>query len=68
MNNDFTFTDHGSIWLLAPKTAAATEWISRYISVESQRWGRDQIVVESRYVLGIIDGIEDAGLSLMIVD
>lgn len=61
---DFSLTNHGSIVTLTPTSAAAHEWISEYIPETSMRWGACSIAVEPRFVDDIVDGINEAGLSL----
>jgi hypothetical protein len=63
---DFKLENHGSLFLLRPLSAAAKEWMQRNLPVDSpetQFWG-DAIVIESRYVEAILDGILGDGLVL----
>jgi hypothetical protein len=63
---DFKLENHGSLSLLRPLSSAATEWMKEHLPVESpetQFWG-DAIVIESRYVTEIVNGIIGDGLVL----
>ena len=66
MATDFTFVDHGSIWLLTANTEPAQQWVEDHIPSEVTRWGAwpGQVVVEHRFVLPILDGIEGDGLNV----
>ena len=62
---DFRVENHGSIFLLVPQTASATEWVETKI-------GRDNgyqpywptVVVEHRYIADIVAGIKNDGLAV----
>jgi hypothetical protein len=63
---DFSFQNHGSICILTPLTPAAEDWFSEHLPVdnpETQFWAGG-IVIEPRYVLDIISGIQSDGLSV----
>jgi len=62
-NCDFVFIRHGSISLLHPVSTAAEEWVGDNIPLEgdTQFWG-NAIVIEPRYVDGILNGISGDGL------
>lgn len=64
--HDFLAVDHGSIWLLNALTPAANVWVEEHIPSEATRWGAwpGALVIEHRYVLPILDGIEDDGLDV----
>jgi len=61
MTADLHFTDHGSIWLMEPRTELATAWIAEHIPNDAQRFG-DAIVIEPRYVESIVEGATFDGL------
>ena len=66
---DLTFTCHGSIWLLGAHNDAAREWIDDHIAYE-QVWGSHahrQIVVEPRYVGAIVEGAENDGFIIEVL-
>jgi hypothetical protein len=63
---DFKLENHGSLFLLRPLNSAAKEWMGEHLRMdnpETQFWG-DAIVIESRYVAPIVDGIIADGLVL----
>ena len=60
---DFTVTGGGTIYLLQPHTAAATEWIAEHISDDAQFMG-DAVAVEHRYIGNIVQGIQRDGLTV----
>ena len=62
MTPDFDFSNHGSICLLTPRSAAAHDWTVEHIPEDSLRWGQCSIVIEPRYVQNILDAIEDEGM------
>ena len=61
--DDFSFVNTGSLWLLTPRTRGAETWITENIPEEVTMWGIS-IVVEARYVDRIVAGIEDDGLTV----
>lgn len=63
MTTDFVLTDHGTIALLTPITDAAKQWSDEHLPEDRQMFG-DSTVIEPRYVLDILHGINEAGLSL----
>jgi hypothetical protein len=63
---DFRLENHGSLFLLRPLNPVAQNWMSENLPVddpETQFWG-DAIVIETRYVASIVDGIIGDGLVL----
>jgi hypothetical protein len=63
---DFELQGHGSLYLLRPLNAAATDWMNEHLPVDSdetQFWGT-AIVIESRFVAPIMDGIIADGLAV----
>ena len=63
---DFKLDNHASLFLLRPLSSAAKEWMKEHLpldSPETQFWG-DAIVIESRYVTEIVNGIIGDGLVL----
>jgi hypothetical protein len=54
--DDFVVQNEGSIFLLRPLTYAAKEWIRDNISPDHMTLG-DAVVVEHRFILGLIEGI-----------
>lgn len=61
---DIKVENHGSIVLFIPQTGAGEEWIDDNLAgPEVQTFGGG-IVVEPRYAGAILQGIDDAGLTL----
>lgn len=60
---DFTFENHGSIWLCRPQNDAAREHLEENVSEEAQ-WFGGALVVEPRYVEGLVGGLRDNGWSV----
>lgn len=61
--NDFTFSNHGSIWLCLPKNKAADKHLHSHVSRESQ-WFGDALVVEPRFVRDLAERLDDAGFQV----
>jgi len=61
---DFRVRNHGSICILTGMTAEARAWLEERVGDdETQAWGAG-IVVESRYIDAIVDGIQNDGFSV----
>ena len=60
---DIKVYDHGSLWGFQPISSDAKTWIEENVQDDAQWWG-DQLVVEHRYVVDLVDGMLDAGLTL----
>lgn len=56
----FTLLDYGSIVLLCPIDQRVTDWIEDNVLLPT--WFADGLVVEPRYVEGLLCGLRDAGL------
>ena len=59
---DLTYTDHGSIILITPRSAVAREWVAAHVAVE-QTWG-GAIVTEPRYAYDLLTSAGAAGLTV----
>lgn len=59
--NDFTVTNHGSIFLLTPMNETASEWIENNLPEDRQTLGL-AVAVEHRYIADIVTGIRNDGL------
>lgn len=57
---DYTFENHGSIWLCRPRTTRALKHLRREVSSEAT-WFGPALVVEPRYLDGLVDGLRDNG-------
>jgi hypothetical protein len=60
---DFTVQNEGNIFLFRPHTRAARSWIADNIPNEAQTFG-NAVVVEHRYILAIVKGIQESGLGV----
>lgn len=62
---DFRPSNHGSIWLFLPLTAAAQEWLAKHCPVDGEhQYHGKALVVEARYVESILFHIQEEGLTL----
>ena len=62
---DFLVENHGSIFLLKPRTPSATSWVESHIGRENgyqPMW--PTVVVEHRYIADIVAGIQNDGLAV----
>jgi hypothetical protein len=62
---DFTVTGGGSIYLLRPLTDAARAWVDDHIP-DTAMWLGRAVAIEHRYLWPIVEGIDEAGLTLEI--
>ena len=62
---DFTVADEGSIAILTANTFLARAWVDEHLPSERQTWGRHGTVVEPRYIVDIVVGIQNDGLSVI---
>ena len=68
---DFTFENHGSIWLCRPAGAAQLKHLEDNVGDEAQWWGGGcagraaALVVESRYVLALGHALQAAGYEVV---
>lgn len=63
MTHDFRFSDHGSIWVLSPRTMAAEAWVDEHIEPDALRWAAG-VVVEYGCVDNILSLIARDGLTV----
>ena len=61
--SDFTVTNHGSIFTLAPETPAARDWVDEWLPADAM-WHGSAVVVEHRYIEDIVEGIINDGLTV----
>ena len=59
---DYTFTNHGSIWLCTPTTMEAREHLEEHLSDEAQ-WFAGGVAVEPRYVDSLAAQLEEDGFT-----
>jgi hypothetical protein len=60
MSEDFTFINHGSIWLVRPATPELREHLEANVSDQAQ-WFGGALVVEPRYVDTLADALQGEG-------
>lgn len=60
---DFICTDHGSIFLLEPRTPEAKAWIDEHVVGEVQMFG-NAIAVGRRFIGDLLRGITGDGLGV----
>lgn len=63
---DIYISDHGSVVLFQPLTAAAHEWMEANINPESWRWFGPSLAVDQRYAGALIDGALEDGLEVLL--
>lgn len=63
MTVDFTIANHGSIFLLMPRTAAAKAWVAEHLPEDAATFG-PSTVIEHRYIADIASGIVEDGLTI----
>lgn len=63
---DFTLAHHGSVALLTPNNAEAHKWLGEHIP-DDALWGSKGVVIEPRYVEGMMDGIREDGMTLEVL-
>lgn len=62
-NHDFRVSGGGTVYLLLPVTAAAKAWVAEHIPDDAQYLGY-AVAIEHRYVMDIIQGIREDGLTV----
>jgi hypothetical protein len=61
---DVEFVDHGSVWVMTPRTDAGRAWIEDNVFTgDSLTWGAEGVVVEPRMLLQLCERLSAAGLS-----
>ena len=63
MNRDVTVDNEGSIFIVTPHTQEAKDWVAESIASDHQEWCGG-VVVESRYVVDLVEAMRDAGLTV----
>ena len=58
---DFVCENHGSLFLLIPRSAPAKIWIEENLPPDRMTFA-DAVVIEPRYVWAILVGLQDDGL------
>lgn len=60
---DFTLRDHGSVVILKPVNDGAEDWIFENLP-NALGWGEKCVVVEPRYVDGLLDTLTKGGFDV----
>lgn len=63
MDEDFTFENHFSLWLVRPNNRSAAEHLRENVSDEAQ-WMGDALAVEPRYISDLAESLQDAGFTI----
>jgi hypothetical protein len=61
---DFTFVNHGSLWLCRPNNDEAREHLREHVDAEAQ-WFAGAVAVEPRYVTDLAMNLQDAGFGVV---
>ncbi len=61
--SDFVCENHGSVFLLFPRTAPAKIWIEEHLPSDRMTFC-DAVVIEHRYVWAILEGLQEDGLTV----
>ena len=65
--SDFELQNHGSIFLLIPKSASARIWVDDHIGRENGfQPSYPTVIVEHRYISDIVEGIQNDGLAVQL--
>ena len=60
---DFFVENHFSIFLLRPVSPVAQAWVEEHLPEDRQEFG-GAVVVEHRYIVDIVEGIQRDGLAV----
>ena len=60
---DYTFENHGSIWLCRPTSDTAYHHLRNHVDDDNSQWLGDALAVEPRYVESLAAALEDNGFS-----
>jgi hypothetical protein len=60
---DFICQNHGSLFLLIPRSAPAKFWVEHNLPSDRMTFG-DAVVIEPRYVWAILVGLQEDGLTV----
>lgn len=61
---DASVQDGGSVCILSVYSKAARAWCDENLPEDAPRWGARGYAIEARYVLPIVRGLQDAGLTV----
>lgn len=60
---DFDLSHHGSVNLLTPLSEEAQEWVEEFLPFDRMEWS-GSVVIEPRFTLDLLRGIELEGLEV----
>jgi len=63
LDADFSFENHGTIWLCRPNNEDAREHLSTHVQEDAQ-WFGNAVAVEHRYVSDLAQHLQDDGFSV----
>lgn len=61
---DAIVSNHGSIFLLLPRSDAARAWVDEHIP-DDALWFGNSLAIEARYVAPIVEGMREDGLRVL---
>lgn len=61
---DVTVENHGSIYLVRPRTTQAQAWIDDNVQGYYAYWIGDTLIVEHRYIEALVAGMREEGLNV----
>lgn len=53
-----------SVFLLEPQTDKGSRWLKDHCEAEAWQWVGDSLAVEHRYMMGLVEAMETAGLEV----
>lgn len=60
---DYTFANHGSLWLVTPQNQRAAAFLEESVQADAQ-WMGQALVVEPRYVSALANNLREEGWRL----
>jgi hypothetical protein len=60
---DFTWANHGSVWLLQPTTRVASQHLRTVLESPEVQWWAGAVVVEPRYVASLTAALQEDGFA-----
>lgn len=64
---DVEVDNHGSLFMITPRSDAASKWIVANVGKKAQQWGK-AFACEPRYVNDLVDGMREYGLRISVLD
>jgi len=61
---DFRVGGGGTIFMIEPRTPQAKKWVQENVPLENWQWLGPRFSVEHRYVVDLIEGIRNDGLTV----